>query len=94
MRRRDLVFSSVVLPFLGDLLWQTAAVGADAPPETVLPDGAMFDAATVRQLARLLAQKPYKAPDVSLPETLKNLTYDQYRMIRFIPEKALWRGEN
>lgn len=67
MRRRDLVFGGAVLPLLGDLLWQPAAVEADVPPETVLPDGAMFDAATVRQLARLLAQKPYKAPDVSLP---------------------------
>ena len=94
MRRRDLVFGGVVLPFLGDLLWERAAVGADAPPETVLPDGAMFDAATVRQLARQLAQKPYKAPDVSLPDALKNLTYDQYRMIRFVAEKALWQGEN
>ena len=40
MRRRDLVFGGVVLPFLGDLLWQATAVGADALPETVLPDGA------------------------------------------------------
>jgi len=38
-------------------------------------------------------EKSYKAPDV-LPETLKNLTYDPYRMIRFIAEKALWPAEN
>jgi len=37
--------------------------------------------ATVRALARELAQKPYKAPDNKLPDALKDLTYDKYRMI-------------
>ncbi|HVY56716.1 MAG TPA: glucan biosynthesis protein G [Xanthobacteraceae bacterium] len=55
--------------------------------------GQRFDASTVRQLARELAQKPYAPPDTKLPDNLKNLSYDQYRSIRFLPEKALWRGE-
>ena len=55
--------------------------------------GAPFEAATVRALARELAQKPYKAPDNKLPDALKDLTYDRYRMIRFKPEQALWRDE-
>ena len=52
-----------------------------------------FEAASVRAWARELAQKPYKAPDNKLPDALKDLTYDQYRMIRFAPDHALWRNE-
>src|SRR5262249_31664249 len=53
-------------------------------------DGA-FDAATVRDLARAIAAKPYAAPANALPEMLAHLTYDQYRSIRFNPARALWR---
>src|SRR5256886_3385881 len=54
---------------------------------------APFDRAVVRQAARDLAAKPFKAPDSKLPDNLKNLDYDRYRAIRFLPERALWRGE-
>ena len=39
------------------------------------------------------ASKPFKAPDSKLPDNLKNLDYDRYRAIRFLPEQALWRGD-
>ncbi|MFL6837891.1 MAG: glucan biosynthesis protein, partial [Bradyrhizobium sp.] len=52
-----------------------------------------FDGSIVRQIARDLASKPFKAPDNTLPDNLKNLDYDHYRMIRFSPERALWRGQ-
>ena len=52
-----------------------------------------FEAASVRAWARELAQKPYKPPDNKLPDALKDLTYDRYRMIRFKPDQALWRNE-
>jgi periplasmic glucans biosynthesis protein len=55
---------------------------------------AAFDRSIVRQLARDAASKPYKAPDTRLPDQFKNLDYDHYRQIRFLPERALWRGEN
>jgi periplasmic glucans biosynthesis protein len=57
-------------------------------------DTAAFDRSIVRQLARDAASKPYKAPDTRLPDQFKNLDYDHYRQIRFLPERALWRGEN
>ena len=47
----------------------------------------------VRELARTLATKPFEPPDEKLPDALTNLNYDQYRSIRFAPEKALWRDE-
>ena len=54
---------------------------------------APFDAANVRNMARELALKPFKAPDGGLPANLKDLDYDQYRKIRFSPERALWRTD-
>jgi glucans biosynthesis protein len=42
-----------------------------------------------------LAQTPYKAPEApALPPGLKDLGYDRYRAIRYLPERALWRAEN
>ncbi|HEX5325913.1 MAG TPA: glucan biosynthesis protein G [Acetobacteraceae bacterium] len=55
-------------------------------------DAAPFDAGRVRTMARELAAQPYKAPDTSLPDTLKDLDYQAYRAIRFNPAHALWRG--
>jgi glucans biosynthesis protein len=52
-----------------------------------------FDPASVRQMAKDLAQKPFKAPDESVPAALKGVGYDGYRKIRFAPERALWRNE-
>ena len=44
--------------------------------------------------AKELAAQPYAAPDPNaLPDWMKNLSYDQYRDIRFVPERALWAAE-
>jgi glucans biosynthesis protein len=56
-------------------------------------DSTPFDRSIVRQLARDAASKSFKAPDTNLPDALKKLDYDRYRAIRFLPERALWRGE-
>ncbi len=53
------------------------------------------DFGMIESRARDLANREYVAPDKeSLPEWMKALTYDQYRDIRFDPEKALWGAEN
>src|SRR6185312_13316126 len=59
-------------------------------PETGTP----FDPSAVRALARDLAQHDFKPPDTKLPDNLKDLTYDQYRAIRFLPERALWKDDH
>jgi len=89
VNRRDALFAA--LSFSTALLAEEAghrsearAAGAEDTP---------FDAGTVRELARGLAQKPYKAPTEELPPELSDLTYDQYRDIRFRPDQALWRAE-
>lgn len=51
-----------------------------------------FDLDVVTALARKLAERPYKAPRAAVPEWLLEITYDQWRDIRFRPEKALWAG--
>ena len=91
MRRRDLLAASLALPFAGRPLY-SALVGDGIAAAALAQDkGAPFEAASVRALARDLASKPYKPPDNKLPDQLKDLTYDRYRMIRFQPEHALWR---
>lgn len=44
--------------------------------------------------ARLQAQRPYQVVSRKPPAELQALSYDQYRDIRFRPERALWRPEN
>jgi glucans biosynthesis protein len=60
----------------------------------VAQSAAAFDFEDVAALARRAARAPYKAPDVAQPAELTNLTYDQYRDIRFRPDRALWRVED
>lgn len=62
-----------------------------AAPNAVKP----FEFADIEQKARELAAKPYVRDDGGMPEFLseQKLNYDQYRDIRYKPEKALWRDE-
>jgi glucans biosynthesis protein len=69
----------------------SAGAGGMSAPASAQPRP--FAQSTVRQLARDAAAKPYNAPDKELPDSLKNLDYDQYRQIRFLPDHALWRSE-
>jgi glucans biosynthesis protein len=62
---------------------------APAEPAPAKP----FDFAEVEQRARALAQKPYERDEAGMPEFLGQLSYDQYRDIRYKPDKALWRDE-
>ena len=54
----------------------------------------VVDFSVIESQAKELAEKPYAAPDGSvLPEWTTALTYDQYRDIRFNPDRALWAGD-
>ena len=52
-----------------------------------------FDFEDVAAKALALAGRPYKEATRNPPAELVALTYDQYRDIRFRPERALWRDE-
>ena len=53
---------------------------------------AAFDFNDVAQRAAKLASTSYKKPAATLPKALQELTYDQYRDIRFKPQRAWWRA--
>ena len=55
--------------------------------------GEPFGLENVVEKARELAGKPFQPPP-KVPEFLRKIDYDQWRDIRFRPEKALWRTEN
>ena len=80
MHRRTLLKTAAALPVAGAPL-----VGRAQAP------GTPFDANTVRGLAQGLASKPFQAQEVALPGYLDNLSYDQYRNLRFDKGHALWR---
>lgn len=67
---------------------------AAAPAETATATHPWFTMADVEAKARSLADKPFENPDGQVPEFLLNLSYDQWRKLRFRPERALWRGED
>lgn len=50
-----------------------------------------FNFEDVAAQAKTLAASPYKRPRSELPKSLQDLNYDQYRDIRFNPDKAYWR---
>jgi len=41
--------------------------------------------------AKALAEKPYDDRWGEVPESLREMTYEQYQNIQFDPQKALWR---
>src|SRR3954469_18764146 len=85
LNRRDFLQVSAALPLVA------STARALVTPTNAQP--VPFDRSIVRQAARDLAAKPFKAPDSKLPDNLKDLDYDRYRAIRFLPDRALWRGE-
>src|SRR5512139_3200275 len=52
-----------------------------------------FELEDVTAMAARLAAQPFQAPQGQVPEWLLNITYDQWRDIRFRPQRALWRDE-
>lgn len=77
-----------------------ALLGAGAPLTWAMPAAAAptFDVATsfepglVQRLAEKLAAQPFAKPTSPLPQAFRQLTYDQFRDIRFRTDQAIWRG--
>ncbi len=74
-------------------LFAAAILVSPVPGQTWEREDVGFD--SIQSRARDLANRPYTPPDPKvLPEWMKNLSYDQYRDIRFNPNQALWATEN
>jgi glucans biosynthesis protein len=78
----DLRRRAATLTLLFAWLWLAAATRAHA-----------FGFDEVAREAQTLARQPYVDRQARLPAELSALTYDQYRDVRFRPERALWRRE-
>lgn len=74
----------------------SAIVSADAVSSTdalqVATDAPFSFDFVINQAARL-SQAPY-VEHKPVPEAVRKLNYDQWRSIRFLPERSLWRDEN
>ncbi|MEM9637093.1 MAG: glucan biosynthesis protein, partial [Pseudomonadota bacterium] len=84
MLRRDVLKSLAALAAV-------PAAGFAEEPGLQLGDAQPFDATTVKARAKALAQADY-VPRPLIPESWRNLTYDQYRKIWFDGRNALWEG--
>ncbi len=85
MIRRD------VLKTLAALAAVPAAAYADEPGLRLGDVATPFDAETVTNRARAMAVEPY-SPRQLIPESWRDLTYDQYRKIWFDSRNALWEN--
>ena len=85
MNRREVLKSLVALGLV-----PVAAMGEE-PGLRLGAEATPFTPETVLERARALAAQDY-APRPMIPESWRDLTYDQYRKIWFDPRNALWEG--
>jgi glucans biosynthesis protein len=78
-----LLFSLLFLFAFGECFAQGGALAAKSA----------FTFQSVVNQAKELSQKAFRSPKGEVPDTLLKISYDQWRDIRFKPEKALWRQE-
>jgi len=78
-----LLFSLISFFAFGECFTQGEALAAKSA----------FSFQSVVQEAKKLAEKPYKSPKGEVPDTLLTDNYDQWRNIRFKPDRSLWRKE-
>ncbi|HEX2852539.1 MAG TPA: glucan biosynthesis protein G [Opitutaceae bacterium] len=53
----------------------------------------IFDFDVLRYRAKMLAAKPYAPRPSTVPESLRQLSYDDYRLLTFNPDETWWRRE-
>jgi glucans biosynthesis protein len=58
-----------------------------------LAENATFGLHDIVAMARDLAAKPFEDIKGQVPQVLKTISYDEWRDIRFDPEKSLWRAD-
>ena len=86
MLRRDVLKSLVALAAI-------PSAGLAAEPGVTLGDAQPFDWDALQSRARDLAAQDY-APRPMIPESWRNLTYDQYRKIWFDGRNAIFEGSD
>ncbi len=74
------------------LAFPASAATGQVPPPARAASGNAFSFTDVVAMARKLADRPYVPSTGKLPTRFQSLSYDQYRDIRFKPDRALWRS--
>ena len=72
----------------------SAAPNATAQGNAKKKQKISFGFEDVAKRAEKLARSPYKDPRGQVPDWLLQISYDQWRDIRFKPEASMWRGKN
>ena len=72
----------------------SAAQRRRGSPRPAGPAGIVFSPNTVKTEAKRLSDQPFSKPTMELPKPFDKLSYDQYRDIRFRPEKAIWKDDH
>jgi glucans biosynthesis protein len=52
-----------------------------------------FGPGLVQSIAQQLSTSDFASPSLTLPDTFKQLSYDQFRDVRFRTDQAIWRGD-
>lgn len=93
LNRRQALARIATAPFAAAEITRTfaaeAARGKSTSQSQPLPE-AGFDQTWLVAEAQRLAGQPYKRREADLPEGFGDLTYDQYRDIRFREDKRIW----
>ncbi len=74
--------------------WPMDAMAAGESPLVRVGDPQPFAPAAVRARARELSAQPFVPHVTSVPQSIRDLTYDQYRDIRYRPDAAIWHGQD
>ncbi len=89
--RRSVLTRVGALALLGMGARLTGSDRASAAP--AFDVSASFGPTHVQALAEQLAAQPFAKPTIDLPRSFQQLSYDQFRDIRFRTDQAIWRGE-
>jgi len=91
VRRRDFL---KVISATSVVAWLPSIRRVEGPLQTAAAaEAKVFSATEVLKQARALAAEKFVRPKIDLPKAMQELSYDQYREIRFRPERALWSSE-
>ena len=83
----------IVIVVLYTVAFPTRTLSDRQGQQSAVPPGKIFSIADVKEKARALAEEPYQDPFGRIPAFLLEINYDQWRDIRYKPEKSLWREE-
>jgi glucans biosynthesis protein len=82
----------LALLLVAGLAAEAGAAAKPTPRTGARPAKPAFGFEQVADRARSLARKDYRDPRGEVPDWLLQISYDQWRDIRFRPEQALWRS--